>query len=254
MNIYDFLLENTVYCVILLQLFIILSFVLLIVSLVFGIKTKKKYWIIFMLFSLFGIYQIVPHFYEVKAVSANSDSELVKNYEKAIKTSVFPMQKAMLYSNLAHFYSDKDLSLCLEYYKKTYEYTKNYKSKDIWVPAILPYYFSGDFDKVIEINEALDMNMFKPKAYIMKNDFENALVSVNKQLQRQPKSWEALAVRANIYKNLGYKTEAIQDYNKALSLCTNSRDKVDKYYQNKSAINEEWNFERKAIKDKGGNL
>jgi Tfp pilus assembly protein PilF len=90
----------------------------------------------------------------------------------------------------------------------------------------------------------------------MKNDFKSALNSVNKQLERKPKSWEALAIRANIYKNLGDEQEANQDYKKALSLCANeqSRNKVNEYYQNKSAISDEWILKRNAIKEKGVNL
>jgi tetratricopeptide (TPR) repeat protein len=256
MNIYDFLLGNTIYCTILLQLFVILSFVLFIVSIFFWVKTKKKYWAIVILFALFGIYQIVPHYYEVKAVLATNGDEVVKNYQKAINTSMFSMQKAMLCSSLANYYATRDLSLSLKYYENTYKYTKNYESKYIWVSAIRPYYLSGNYDKVFEINEVLGMDILKSKAYIMKNDFKSALNSVNKQLERKPKSWEALAIRANIYKNLGDEQEANQDYKKALSLCANeqSRNKVNEYYQNKSAISDEWILKRNAIKEKGVNL
>lgn len=70
---------------------------------------------------------------------------------------------------------------------------------------------------------------------------------------KKPKSWETLAIRANIYKNLGYEQEANQDYKKALSHCANkqSRNKVNEYYQNKSAISDEWISERNKIKEKG---
>jgi Flp pilus assembly protein TadD len=100
------------------------------------------------------------------------------------------------------------------------------------------------------------MDLLKPSAYIMKNDFNSALVSVNKQLAKNPKSWEALAIRANIYKNLGYQNMATVDYNEALSLCQNekSRNLVNEYYQNKSAVNDERNAMRKQFQDMGGIL
>lgn len=257
MNLYDFFLENTIYCIIFLQLFIILSLVLLIVSIIFLLKNKKRYWIVPLIFSLFGVYQAVPHYFEVKAATALDDEGVVKNYEMAIKTAVLPMHKGMLYAGLASYYGSKNLPLSLKYYEKTFKYTKNYESYNIWLTASLTYYLNGDFDKVIEIADVLkNCNLLKSEAYIMKGDFNNALSVVNIELEKNSNSWYALALRANILRNLNKEKEALLDYNRALKLCKyeNQYNTIKQYFKNKQAIKNEWNKKRAAFKEKGGIL
>lgn len=255
MNIYDFLLQNTIYCIILLQLWIIISIILFIAALVFYIKTKKKGWLIAIIVALFGVYQIVPHYFEIKAAYSLNDNDVVKSYEKAIQTSILPMQKAMLNSCLAQYYGSKNLPLAIKYYEKTFKYTKNYESAMIWMTAPYCYYQHGDFDKAIEIAKGHNSSLLA-EAYIMKKDYISALNSINEGLDKKPDNCYYLALRANIYLNINRKDEANKDYQNALQLCKyeNQIQKIKTYYQNKSAIQDEWELKRKKFVENGGVL
>lgn len=227
------------------MILIITLFCLSVASLVYIIaRTKalsknftKKHFVSFVVL-FFLIYQIIPvvvDFY-ARAQSVNNKPKAICFEKLAIKTALIPWQKGGYYINLGYYYhmagqfekADKS-------FKKAYEYIKSYKYW-CWATVDGIFYNYGDYDTAIEIakNCLAYQNPFKgliAQCYIMKGDFENALIYINIKLANQ-KTLTSLALKAYILKKLGKKEEAKIFYKEALTLSHSEREikRVNDYY------------------------
>lgn len=236
---------------------IILSIIFLTISLVVTFKTKKLYAKISLAISFILFYLMLPACFELLAIHSSGDLNpdninltmgkdiehdkgYINNLERAIKVSLFPAQKGFLQLSLANYYVfDNDLSI--ENYEKAFHYLKRYDNI-LWTHAIVRYYVRGDFDKVIAISNANEVYVSTAQAYIMKHDYENALYWINKAINKNPQSAGSIAIRSNIYRNLGDENSARKDYLKALRYCKDEKTQgyVNSLYKNKNQIEEMW--------------
>ena len=160
-------------------------------------KISKRSWVGIVI-SLFIMWQSVPPIFGMLA-NYTSDKEkdfysprAIAYYKIAAGTSIFPAQKGWYYTRLAMH--NKDVKNQVYYLNKAYSYIKSYKYP-CWILFDIAYYKNGDYDKAIEIakeavskDKKIDPKFKRPryihvaKCYIMKGDFEKAMVSINKEL------------------------------------------------------------------------
>lgn len=229
------------FCLNFFPLLMLITVVALIVFIVLLAKSKKPVFIIPIIFVfIFGNQALMPIIHEGKATIA---SDYLGEYQKAIKATMFPAYKGILYAHLGDRYAmDGNRKKAIEAYETAYKYTKSYKVDSIWFIASETYYKEGNFDKVIEISNGTGIVSNLPGAYIMKGDFEKALDAANKLIKKDPKWYNAYGIRANIYVNLNMPAEARQDYEKALEMspCDGCTLRVQDEFYNKDAIKEQW--------------
>lgn len=232
---------------------VLIAFIVLIVNLINYKKIKKSLFWISLILLLFVIYQGVPYYFEMSAVLSKNSDNFIQNYKKAINASILPAQKGMMYAILAGGVQAENLPLSIQYYDEAHKYIKKYDSRMLWTMATLAYYMNGDFDKTIEISNGINAFAMASNAYVMKNDYKNALECINKEIEKKPSSWSFLASRANIYCNLGKYKEAQADYIKAMSLCDNQRgiNQIKAKYNNKNFVKDDWTRMRAYAQSKG---
>lgn len=228
--------------------FLFLAIVIIVVARTkaLGKKFGAKHYLFFA-FALLVMYQIIPvcfdfvaQSYSVKPDDPYSQGEnlskAVKFEKLAIKTAIIPYQKGGYYIKLAQFYSWGSCpSQMVNAYKKAHDYIKNYEYI-VWLQAGMNTFFYGYYDEAIEISNHSgyraypDIFLNHPetvlffvleRSYIMKGDYENALIFVNKLLERKD-TYPNLALKAYILKQMGQKAEAKVFYEKAVEMCDNS--------------------------------
>lgn len=210
-----------------------------------GKKFGAKHYLFFV-FALLVMYQIIPVCFDfvAQSYSVKSDSSLqgenlskaVKFEKLAIKTAIIPYQKGGYYIKLAQFYNWGSCpSQMVNAYKKAHDYIKSYEYI-VWLQAGMNTFFYGYYDEAIEISNHSGYRAFPDsllkhpetvlffvldRSYIMKGDYENALIFVNKLLESR-ETYSNLALKAYILKQMGQKSEAKVFYEKALAKCNSS--------------------------------
>lgn len=236
--------EWTIWCL----LFLLIGIILLIVSL---IKLKKKAKIAGIIVSALLIWQIVPvGFYwmawfssvktpvneliasggEMPIKYIPSPNNFVKYMEIAVNTSVIPWQKGIYYCEIAYEYGAfKQGHNAIKAYDKAYRYIKSYKYDNCWRLAPFVYELSGDYKKALKIaDESKRQFQFYVSCLISNNEYDKALILLNKMLEFQADNMFYAYVYANrAYVNyaLGNKDAELADYQKALSLAKDEKQK-----------------------------
>ena len=219
-NIIESIFINNIYYLIFTPIITGIAFILAILFLVFAFKNKKAHFLIYTVILAFIAYQAVPYFYYLKILSAKSEADMIKNYNLAAKTACSSAYKGFLYADAANYFSmEKNAFRAIEYYDLAYKYLKNYKSKTAWILAPYIYIAAEEYDRAIEISNAIQAYSAAAEAYILKEDYNSALSCIDKVLAKNPKDAWGLAMRAVIYKNLNKNEMAQKDYEEALKLC-----------------------------------
>ena len=201
---------------------------LLLIPLVFffGIKNKSKnkvlsyFWTIVLVFLLFVVYESIPYYYTLKAMTASDKTEMAENYNKAITFAIFPEHKGVLYLNMSESYAAMGCGReAIESYEKAYTYHKTY---DKWhdIMAGLLYIADENYTRAIEIYEKYEEYEMIAYIYTLVGDYNKALKYADKQIQIKP-NLAAYESRAIAYRYLGKKSLADIDYIKALDFCKN---------------------------------
>ena len=197
----------------------IVALVLAIIIFVFSFKKSKlvKITSLCIIVPLILIsYHIIPYVYTAKAVLSNYKEDVIKNYNFAIKTAIFPVHKGLLlldYAASLNLYKEP-LEAKLKY-EKAYQYLKEYKPYLQWDIASLFYMNIGEYEKAFEISKYNNNYVRIAELCILQKDYENALKYANSAVNKRPSAW-VLTQRAAIYKKLGNINLAKQDFNKAL--------------------------------------
>ncbi len=229
-------LEWTIWCL----LFLLIGIVLLIVSLV---KLKKKAKIAGIIISALLIWQIVPVGFYWKAwlcrselpfsVAVNTNPQNYKfnnNYEKTIKhlkaaanTSLIPWQKGAYFCKIAATYgASKQGFKAIEYYNKAYKYIKSYKYKQCWLIAMLIYDVGGKTDVSAKIADELKLYSTESVYLLIQERYSEALKIINKDIKGSAYDY---ARRACINRALGNRDAELADFQKALSLVKDEKQK-----------------------------
>ena len=213
---------NSIYYQMFMPIISVLALVLLSVTIFVGIRFKgkavKTLSLVLALFFIFIVYEGILYFYAAKAVLANNKDEMVLNYDRAIKYSVLPEQKGVLYI-------EKSKSLAamgfgeeaLKNYEKAYLYHQTYDKLSDSLAGLI-YIRSENYDKSIEIYEKIQDYGMLSYIYRLKGDYNKALEYANKQLEFSQERTSYIG-RAIVYRYLGCDSLAQKDYEKALSLC-----------------------------------
>ncbi len=232
--------EWTIWCL----LFLLIGVILLIVSLV---KLKRKAKITGIILSILLIWQMVPVGFYYKAIVAGfnnqSYTELYKSYygqkndsfnypnylkymNIAINTSLIPWQKGVYYCEIAKSSAiPKKGTVSIEYYNKAYKYIKSYKYQLCWLLAPFAYDAAGNTNKAIEIADELKLYSLISIYYIGEGKYSEALDAANKGVQLSPNNYSCYLYRAYANMALGNKTDEYKDYQMALSLAKNDKQK-----------------------------
>ena len=217
----------------------------------FGIKNKNKvlscFWTVVLVFLLFVVYESVPYYYTLKAMTASDKNEIAKNYKKAIDSAIFPEHKGVLYLNMSERYAAMGYGReAIESYEKAYMYHKTYdKSHDIM--AGLLYTADENYTKAIKIYEKYDEYAMIAYIYTLEGDYNKALEYADKQIQIKP-TLAAYERSAIAYRYLGEKDLADKDFRKALDFCKNDSCKTalrKRYNGYKTYITDQHNLARK---------
>ena len=224
--------EWTIWCLV----FLLIGVVLLIISLV---KLKKKTKIAGIILSVLLIWQIMPVGFwwmawsSIPCRACAIQNGFAMNYQKfekymniAANTSLIPWQKGAYYGLIA---SEMNINhqgpKAIEYYDKAYKYIKSYKYKQVWATAFLIYYYAGDTEKALKIAEELEAYVFIARHYIIEQKYPEALNAANKSIKKAPDWFSCYLTRAYINMVLGNKSEELADYQKALSLAKDEKQK-----------------------------
>lgn len=216
-----------------------LFFLCLAIAIIVIARTKalnKKFGIKHYLFFVFAsliMYQIIPVGLNFATLSTKNHSKAVKLEEAAIKTAIIPYQKGAYYINMAIVYKFGNCpSQMMESYKKAYDYIKSYEYI-VWLLVGMDAYSYGYYDEAIEISNHSGYRVVPkillsspdrvrllvlPRSYIMKGDFKNALIFVDKAIKSK-ENFTNLALKAYILKQMGQKSEAKIFYEKAIKKC-----------------------------------
>lgn len=199
---------------------IIIAILLFIILIRFFQKTKKTLFIFWAIILAFIIYQGVPYYFTMKALTAKNDADVLTNYRQAARTSCFSAHKGFIYADLASYLvMEKNGVLAIKFYDLAYKYLKNHESIHAWADAPLIYILNEEYDKAIDIANTIEQYSIASTACILKEDYISALDFINKALDKKNDDAWLLGQRAVIYKNLDNFQEAETDYLKALDLC-----------------------------------
>lgn len=138
-----------------------------------------------------------------------------KVQELSIKITPIKWQKGVYYIQLGDLKKGKEV---FEYYNKAYSLIGSYKYKCWNALPLGHYYFIGDYDTALKIAEPNNNYIIAANCYIMKDDYQKALVSINNAIDKNPKSALLYAKRGFICNKLGQKELAEVDLKMALQL------------------------------------
>lgn len=223
-------------------LFFLIGLVLLIIS---CIKLKSKSKIFGVILSILFMWQIVPQiFYHLSYFSMldmpiseafttcpckykykKDNTDFIKYMRIAEQTAIIPWQKGAYLCELAKQYGlNYDGEKTLKTYNQAYKYIKSYKY-NCWTLALLTYEASGDIDIATKI--ATEQNLYSVAAgfLIESEDYKTALEFINKAIENRPNNSNLYATRAFINSKLSNNKSEISDYNKAIELAKNAKEK-----------------------------
>ncbi len=138
-----------------------------------------------------------------------------KLLELSIKITPIKWQKGVYYIQLGELKKGKEVFEC---YKKAYDLIGSYKYKCWYALPSVYYYNIQDYDTVLQIAEPNNGYIMATNCYIMKDDYQKALASINNAIEKSPKSGILYAKRGFICNKLGQKELAEVDLKMALQL------------------------------------
>ena len=226
------------------------SVILLIITVWIIIKKSKKSCIqIIFLIGLaicfaFLAYQWIPYLKIKNAVQTGNIGE----YRKAVKYALIPYQKGVFYAMMGntYFYFNKDGEMALQCIETANKYTNDYTSDDFRIAALI-YNIKGDYNKAVSIAKTQDNINTLVISYILKNDYEQALIYANRCIDANAINPWNYCHRAIIYKNLAKYEAAEKDYRQAIELCGDN-------HNLKLRVSEMYAQYKTAVKDKYSNL
>lgn len=153
-----------------------------------------------------------------------------KLQELSINITPLSWQKGVYYIQLGN---SKQGAEAIKDYENAYQLIGSYKYQCWNFMPIANYYSTGNYDTAIIIANNHGNYHVAANCYIMKNDYQNALKSINKAIERYPNSPTLYAKRGFIYNNLGEHKAAENDLKTALNKCSDKeREKVSEVYKN----------------------
>lgn len=158
----------------------------------------------------------------------------------SIKITPIKWQKGVYYIRLGDLKKGKDF---LEYYDKAYSLIGSYKYKCWNALPLGHYYFIGDYDTALKIAEPNNNYIMAANCYIMKDDYQRALGSMNNAIDRFPNNGFLYAKRGFICNKLGQKELAEVDLKMALQLGRDKKRILQTY-------NDWKNYELKRLAEK----
>ena len=202
-------------------------------------KLKKKAKIAGIIVSALLIWQIVPVGFwwmawsSIPCKACAIQNGFAMNYQKfekymniAASTSLISWQKGAYYGLIAREMSfNKQGPKAIEYYNKAYKYIGSYKYREFWGATFLVYGASGDVNTAIKMAEELKFYDMVSRYYIMEEKYSEAMDAANKCIELSPNKSGCYLAKAYINMVLGNKSEEIADYQKALSLAKNDKQK-----------------------------
>lgn len=163
-----------------------------------------------------------------------------KAQQLSIAVTPISWQKGVYYLQLGNSKAGKN---AVEYYEKAYKHIGSYKYKCWAAIPLVNYYFVKDYDTALEIAELNNEYATAANCYIMKDDYKNALISINNAIDKNPKNALLYAKRGFICNKLGQKELAEVDLKMALQL-SNKKEQILQTYN-------DWkNYELKRLTEK----
>lgn len=238
----------------------VISLIVFIICLVlffkFKQKTHKFIAVISMIVSLIGLSCGIPVLFLIGINPFNSDDKAaVTAYQNALNTSILPDMKMAMSISLSM--SEPSISkadkltkaalklakspklkseicrefgirvanmhytsLAFKYFEQAYKYEK--PSSNDWTAVGLIYMQAGKYDEAIKIYSDIGNNALVAQGYIMKKDYDNALMYINKAIEKSANP-DTYATRANIYLNMGNISAANSDCRIAISSASQQR-------------------------------
>ena len=194
-------------------LVILLALVLLYLTMKSKAKQPVKISVIILLSAV--IFQAVPYYYTISA--QQNSSYAIEKLEYAAKFTLIPYHKGLLYSDIgSRCFLEKDGKNALKYFEKAQRYGNFYN--DNFAPLHFLYLANNQEDKALDIALKVGSTYQAGVSYILKNDYPNALLMLDKYIKTYGESINACKTRAIIYKNLNENELAQKDYKKAIEL------------------------------------
>ena len=214
----------------------IITAVCMLISATKTIKLSKKRFkistIIIGIISLIVLQQTLPYIYQRKALTAKKSSAVINNYKRAISTSPYKAQKAMIQIDLgSYYYKEQKPELALDTFDKVYKYFKTYNIENYGIVVAKIHLRQQNFEKAIEVLKEMDKKDLLSIAYIINEDFDDALTTVNEILTKSENA-DAYIKRATIYLNMNKQDLAKSDYFKAIALNESNRAKYIEILKN----------------------
>lgn len=221
-----------VYYAIFVPIFVIIA-VCMLISATRTIKLAKKrlkfLTILIVILSLVTLQQFIPYLYQRAAMTSKDSTRVARNYKKAIKTSMFKAQKALIWIDLGiYYYENSEFELALDAFEKAHEYFKRYDIEKYGILVAKINLKQKNFDKAIEVFKELKASKWVVISYILKEDFDTALKQIDEIIEKEPENSENYITRAIIYMNLKNVRAAKVDYLKAVEL-TSDKEKCLNY-------------------------
>ena len=196
--------------------------------------------------ALFILYLGLPFWFLSAAYKAEESEKAEKLYKLSINTSVIPSVKSFMTAELGEHYlqnfDGKQAIIAFENSRKIRD------DKHASVMLCLLYSYKGDTENAVESCSKNDYFQSVAINYILAKDYKNAMEVINKSLKsdKKPSCWD-YAVRAYIYRKLGKNDLFEKDYQKAKSLCPQSKP-LESLYKNKNYYEEYYAQKKKEFK------
>ena len=211
-----------------------IGFILFIITIVINIKKGKsllKYIIPMYVISALFMWNIVPAIFDFCSLLYSENKEKSVTFGNiATKTAIIPWQKGSYYFRLSQTYLIyQEGKKALETLDKSLKYFK--EPKYMHPMSYLTYLCYQEYDKALKIAQGRNMYDAAAKVYLIKKDYNNALIYLNKSIEkrviRHKLSYISYdyAMRGFVYKKLGNFKEAEKEYKTAISLAKTGRKK-----------------------------
>lgn len=196
----------------------------------------------FLVVSLLVIYMSIPFWLLAAAYKVDDNAKAETFYNLAIKTSLFPSVKALLYSEKGSYYSmNFNGGKAIDAYEKSYAVKKD----DIALTQLcLLYTIKGDYDKAIATCVQTSHNQMAAINSILNKNYTLALNVINIELENdKPSCWD-YAVRGYIYRALDKKVLSQSDFDTAFEMCPENN-RLNELYENENYYEEHYTNLRK---------
>lgn len=196
--------------------------------------------------ALFILYLGLPFWLLSAAYKTEDLSHAGKYYDLALKTSLFPSVKAVMYSEKGSYYNSAFRGEdAIAEFEKAYSINKD---EMVLAQLCLLYTIKGDKENAIAACVQTKSNQLAAINGILNKDYTIALNLIDMEIQNDEKpSCHDYAVRGYIYRALGQNELFLSDYNTAVKMCPKN-EKLKELYNNKNYYEEHYANLKKKYK------